>query len=45
MKQSLTESLTMFKISTGMFVTIDEIFNNHHFISTDGIYTIPFTAW
>ena len=42
--QSLTESLTMFKISTGMFVAIDEIFNNHHFISTDGIYTIPFTA-
>ena len=34
----------MFKISTGMFVAIDEIFNNHHFISTDSIYTIPFTA-
>ena len=35
----------MFKISTGMFVAINEIFHNHHFISTDGIYTIPFTAW
>ena len=40
-KQSLTESLTKFKISTGMFGAIDEIFHNHHFISTDGIYTIP----
>jgi len=31
----------MFKTSTGMFAAIDEIFRDHHFISTDGIYTIP----
>ena len=36
-----TESLTKFKISTSMFSTIDNIFHNHYFISTDYNYTIP----
>ena len=42
-KQSLTESLTMCKTSTGtgMFGAIDEIFHHPQFTSTDGIYTIP----
>ena len=31
----------MFKIKTSMFSTIDKIFHNHHFISTDCNYTIP----
>ena len=30
----------MFKIKTSMFSTIDKIFHNHHFISTDCNYTI-----
>ena len=32
-KQSQIESLTTFK-STSMFLSIDKIFYNHHFIST-----------
>ena len=31
----------MFEIRTSMFSTIDKIFHNHHFISTDCNYTIP----
>ena len=31
----------MFKIKTSMFSTIDKIFHNHYFISTDCNYTIP----
>ena len=33
--------ITTFKISTSMFFTIDKIYHNHHFISTDCNYTIP----
>ena len=40
-KQSSTESLTTFKICTSVFSTVDKIFHNHHFISTDCYYTIP----